>query len=214
MNTEQFGPFANIVAIASALVAVFGVLLLKMLGGLKRWVGLGADSPPFLVAAGSRVLAVALMAVTYITINSTNYRWFGLVAVATGVLGFLAVLKFDRLRKLHVVAIPLVGANGKQMQDEHGELLFRNVVIGSEKELRREAAVALKAARAMHAVTLSKFMSGYGSPVNDPESLWDRDHLVDTASRLTAALMHVVLLAVMTMFLAAFAIEVAGRGEG
>lgn len=214
MDPSQYGPFANVVALGGALVAVFGALLLKMLGGLKRWAWLAADSPPFLVAAGARVLAVALMAVTYVTIDTFNYRWFGAAAVLGGMLGFVSVARFDRLRKLHVVPVPLVGANGASLQDKRGAPLVKNVVIGAEEQLRPEAAAALKAARARGGVSLPKFMSGYGSPVNDPEALWDRDILASIANRLTTSLMHVVLLAVMTVFLAAFVIDVARRSSG
>ncbi len=212
MDPSQYGPFANVVALAAALVAVFGVLLLKMLGGVKRWTWLAADTPPFLVAAGARVLAVALMAVTYVSIDPSNYSWFGAAAVVSGVLGFFSVTRFDRLRKLHVAPVPLVGSDGNQLQDQRGATLVKNVVIGSEEQLRSEAAAALKAARERGGVSLGKFMSGYGSPVNDPEALWDRAVLADIANKLTTSLMHVVLLAVMTVFLAAFVIEVGMKG--
>jgi hypothetical protein len=212
MDASQYGPFVNVVALAGALVAVFGSLLLKMLGGVKRWTWLAADTPPFLVAAGARVLAVALMAVTYVTIDTSNYGWFGVAAVVSGVLGFLSVTRFDRLRKLHVAPVPLVGSNGSQLQDQHGAMLVKNVVIGSEEQLRPEAAAALKVARERGGVSLGQFMSGYGLPVNDPEALWDRTVLAGTANKLTTSLMHVVLLAVMTVFLAAFVIEVGMKG--
>lgn len=214
MDPNEYGPFANIVALAAALVAVFGALLLKMLGGLKRWAWLAADSPPFLVAAGARVLAVALMAITYVTIDTSNYAWFGATAVAGGILGFISVARFDRLRKLHVVPIPLVASDGAPLQDGRGAQLVKNIVIGSEEQLRPEAADALKAARERGGVSLPKFMSGYGSPVNDPEALWDREILARIANKLTTSLMHVVLLAVMTVFLAAFVIDVARKSSG
>lgn len=214
MDPTQYGPFANVVAVAAALVAVFGVLLLKMLGGLKRWTWLAAESAPFLVATGARVLAVALMAATYVTIDPLNYGWFGAAAVLSGVLGFISVIRFDRLRKLHVIHVPLVGPEGGPLQDKRGVPLFTNVVVGSEKQLRSEAAAALKQARERQGVSLRQFMSGYGSPVNDPEALWERDVLAGIAHKLTGSLMHVVLLAVMTVFLSAFVIEIASRSAG
>src|SRR3546814_6845350 len=87
MDLGQYGVFANIVAIACALVATFSVMLLKMLGSFKRWAWLVPETPPFLATAGARILAVAVMATTYISIDATNYRWFGLAAVILGVLG-------------------------------------------------------------------------------------------------------------------------------
>ena len=103
MNLSQYGPFANIVGLAGALVATFSMLLLKMLGSVKRWTWLASGAPPFLVTAAARMLSVALMAVTYVTISKTNYGWFAAAAVLCGVLGFIAIVRFDCLRERHVV---------------------------------------------------------------------------------------------------------------
>jgi hypothetical protein len=216
MDPSQFGPFANIVALAGALVAVFGTLVAQMLGRINRWAWLTSDSPSFLVAAGARVLTVALMAATYVTISPSNYHWFALAAVVIGGLGFVSVARFDRLRRLHVVPISLVAPDGKPLLDARGKPVFSNVVVGSEAQLRPEAVAALAEQRKLRGgVSLLQFMSGYGSQrVNDPEAMWDRGLLADIANKLTTALMYIVLLAVMTVFLAAFVIEVASRGEG
>lgn len=199
----------NVIAIALALIAVFSLLLLKMLGTVTRWTWLTADSPPFLVTAVARVVAVAIMAVTYITINSCNSGWFVLAALIAAVLCLFVITRFDRLRKLHIVPVPFVGPDGEQLQSRLGVPLENNVVIASEKQLRPEAARALKIARLRRdGLSLSKFMSGYGSPVNDPEALWEKQVLVDIANKLTISLMIIMLLAVMTLFWAAFVIEV------
>src|SRR3546814_6967536 len=100
MDLGQYGVFANIVAIACALVATFSVMLLKMLGSFKRWAWLVPETPPFLATAGARILAVAVMATTYISIDATNYRWFGLAAVLLGVLGFVCIIFFDRTKQI------------------------------------------------------------------------------------------------------------------
>jgi hypothetical protein len=199
------------VAIACSLVATFSVLLLKMFGNVKRWAWLTSESPPFLVTGGARVLAVALMAATYVTISSSNYHWFGAAAVASGVLGFLSVARFDRLRKIHVVHVPVVGPHGKQLADQKDRPLYTSVVIGSEQQLLPDAAVALKEARVRRGgISLTQFMSGYGAQsLNDPEALWDRGLLATVSNRLTTTLMYVVLLGVITLFLSAFVIEAA-----
>jgi hypothetical protein len=212
MQADQFGPFANVVALACALVATFSMLLLKMLGGLKRWTWLAGGSPPFLVTAGARMFAVALMAITYVSISATNYRWFGGAAVICGLIGFLCVARFDGLRQRHVVAIPLVAADGTVLKDRQGRDQNASVVIGPESKMRSEAASAFGQARQKGGVSLSKFMSGYGSPVNDPGSIWEHALLARIANRLTTLLMCVLLLAVMTVYLAAFTIE-AARGD-
>lgn len=159
------------------------------------------------------MLAVAIMAATYVTITPANYRWFVAAAVVSGVLGFLSVSRFDRLRKLHVVPIPLVSQDGSPLRDKKGAAQVNNVVIASEDTLRPEAAAALKEARQSRGLSVRQFMAGYGNPVNDPEALWDRGILADISNRLTISLMYVVLLAVLTVFLAAFVIEVANRGR-
>lgn len=213
MNLGQYGPFANVVALGSALVATFSVLLLKMLGGVKRWSWLASGSPPFLVTAGARVVAVALMAVTYVTISKSNYRYFGGAAVLLGLLGFVAIVRFDRLRKLHVVSIPMVGADGKPLLDRKERPLEQNVVVGLESQLREDARVALADARKNKGgLSVRQFMSGYGAQrVNDPEALWDSALLAGLSSSLTTTLMWILLLAVMTLFLSAFVIDAAGR---
>lgn len=213
MDLSKYGPFANVVALALALVATFSVLLLKMLGGVTRWTWLASGSVPFLVTAAARMLAVALMAVTYVTINKSNYLWFGAAAIVAAVFGFAAIIRFDRLRKLHVASIPLVGADGKQLVDKRSRPLEQNVVIGLESDLRKEAKEALANARKTKGgLSLRQFMSGYGAQrVNDPEALWDSQLLVKISSTLTTTLMYIVLFAVMTLFWAAFTIDAAGR---
>jgi hypothetical protein len=210
MDPSKYGPFANVVAVAGALVVTFSVLLLKMLGGVKRWAWLAVDLPPFLLTLGARIVAVALMAVTYVVIDTSNYSWFGAAAVISAVLGFWALQRFDALRRRHVAAVPLVGPDGQQLHDRSGALLFSNVIMGSEVDLRPDAATAFIQARQRRGVSLREFMSGY-TPPNDPEALWDRGLLAEIGSRLATTLMLVLLCAVMTLFLAAFVIEVGGR---
>jgi hypothetical protein len=207
---EKFGPFTNIVAIASALVATFGLLLLKMLGPTKKWAWLASDTPPFLVAAGPRILAVALMAVSYIAITPSNYQWFAVAAVLIGVFGFIIVSRFDRLRKRHVVSIPLVGKRGQQLVDKKKKPVFESVVIGTEAQMRPEAKAALdEARRKKGGLSLIQFMGGYGAQkVNDPGAIWDHDLLADISSKLTTYLMYIVLAAVMALFLGALVIDI------
>jgi hypothetical protein len=186
---------------------------LKMLGGVKRWSWLASGSPPFLVTAGARVVAVALMAVTYVTISHSKSRYFGGAAVLLGLLGFAAIVRFDHLRKLHVVSVPMVSADGKPRLDKEKKPLEQNVVVGLESQLRDEARVALADARKKKGgLSVRQFMSGYGAQrVNDPEALWDSALLAGISSSLTTTLMWILLLAVMTLFLSAFVIDAAGR---
>jgi hypothetical protein len=151
------------------------------------------------------------MALTYVTVDSSNYRWFAGAAVLSGLLGFMCVSRFSRLRKVHVARVPQVAPDGRPLLDERGQPVHTNLVIGSEQDLLPDAAAALKEQRAKRGgLSLRQFMSGYGAQrVNDPEALWDRGLLADIANRLTTTLMYLLLLGVMTLFLAAFVIEVA-----
>src|SRR3546814_4544839 len=124
------------------------------------------------------------MATTYISIDATNYRWFGLAAVILGVLGFVCIIFFDRTKRLHVVEILQVSANGSALLDQDGEPVAKSVVVGREDQLRSEAAAALKTARRRGGVSLKQFMSGYGSPVNDPAALWSENLLASISSRI------------------------------
>jgi hypothetical protein len=201
------------VALACALVATFSILLLKMLGKMKRWTWLTSDAPSFLITGGARMLAVGLMAVTYVTIDRTNFIWFGIVSVLCGSIGFLLVVIFDRLRKQHVLAIPVVTKDGNQQTDAKDRPIYENVVIGLEADLVPQAKADLDAARKQRGgISIGQFMSGYGAnKVNDPESLWDRALLAKLSNKLTMTLMCIVLFAVMAVFLAAFTIEASGR---
>jgi hypothetical protein len=213
MDLGRYGPFANVVAVASALVATFSILILKAIGGVKRWTWLTAGTPSFLVTAAARVLAVALIAITYVTISKANYIWFGAGAVLTGALALGTIIRFDRLRRHHVVAIPLSGPDGQQLRTRwKKQPRFENLVVGLEKDLRPDAEAALAEARKTRGgVSLQKFMSGFGTPVNDPGALWDSTMLADISSRLTTMLVFIVLLSVMALFWAAFAVEVSSR---
>jgi hypothetical protein len=213
VNLSRYGPFVNVVAVASALVATFSMLLLKMFGGVKRWTWLTSGAPPFLVTAGARILAVALMAVTYVTISKSNYGWFAGAASLCGVLGFIAIARFDRLRERHVVQVPMVGADGKPLMDRRKKEVQQNVVVGLEAELRNDAKVALDKAREKRGgLSVRQFMSGFGPQrVNDPEALWDSGLLANIRSTMTITLMGALLLGVMALFLGAFIIEVYNR---
>lgn len=204
---DEYGPFANIAAVALALVALFSMLLLKMVGSVKRWTWLTDNTPSFLVTAGPRALAIALMAAAYLTATKQNQAWFIAAAIVCGLLCALAIAYFDRRRRVHVVGIPQVGADGQPLTDPHGRPVQKNVVIGTERDLRGSAKKHLAKARSKNGgLSLVRFMSGYGS-LNNPEDLWDRDVLARIGSRLTLALSAIVLLAVLTLFLAALAVD-------
>lgn len=206
MSPSDYGPFANVVAVACALVATFSALMLKAFGRIARWTWLAAGSPPFLVTAAPRAVALAVMSATYISIDKSNYHFFAALAMLAGILTFLAVVRFDWLRRIHVVTIPLVGGDGRQV----GEA---NVVIGVEKAMQTEARRALAAARKNNGgLSLSDFMSGFGATrVNDPEAIWDREELERIRSKLMLSLMSALLCGVLALFWSALVVEVFSR---
>lgn len=210
MDMSEYGPFAGILAVAAALVAAFSLLLVKALGRMARWTWLIDDSPPFLVTAGARALAVALIALTYVFINKSNYPAFVIAAVIFGALTFWLIGRFDRLRKVHIFKVPVVQKDGVQAVDGKGNALFKNVVIGTEEEMNREAKAAFaRARRDRGGLSVTDFMSGYGGSVtNNPGAIWTRRQLADISNRLTVTLMGVILCGVMALYLSASVIAV------
>jgi hypothetical protein len=210
---DEYGPFANIAALALALVALFSMLLLKSIGSVKRWTWLVDDSPSFLVTTGPRALTVVLMAIAYLTASESNQTWLIVAAVLCGVLCLVSIAYFDRTRRIHVVAVPLVGPDGAQLTDGRGRPLTENVVIGTEDDLMPVAKKALaKSRKKAGGVSLAGFMSGFGATkVNDPEALWERTLLARIGSRLSLTLTAIVLFAVLSLFLAALILDVSLR---
>ena len=205
----EFGPFANIMAIVAALVAVAGALVIRSLGPLGRWARLVDGTPTFVIAAGPRALTIALIAATYLWGQRLGGELFVGLAGVAATFTYVMIRRFDRLRRSNVVAIPVVGSSGEQARDERGKPQTRLVVIGPHDELTEEAARAYAEARKQRAeLSLVEFMSGFGSPPNDPESLWPRDVLVQVQMSITGRLMQAVVAGSMTLFWAATAIDV------
>jgi hypothetical protein len=205
VDLAKYGPFASLVALASALVALFGLLVVKMLGRVKKWTWLASDSPWFLVTAGARVLAIAIMALIYVTLDRSNYTWFALVGLLFGVLGFVSIFWFERLRKEYVIPVRVVAEGGGQATDRSGRPQVVNIVVGRESDMKQDAKKHFEAAH----TSVEEFLNGYGRDINNPAAVWDRALLARIGSRLTLALMCIVLFAALTLFVAALVIEVA-----
>jgi hypothetical protein len=206
MFTGKYGPFAEIITIAAALVAVFSLLLLKAVGKVSQWTWLIGDAPSFVVTAGARAVAIALIALSFIFIDKTNYGWFGVVAAAFAIVAALLIGRFNHLRMAHICKVPALNANGSQATTFFGSPKYEQLVIGDENNMTQAAAEAYKQARP---VSLCKFMSGYGrNRVNDPEAIWSKVTLARISNAMTMALMGILLCAVMALYLAASSIEV------
>jgi hypothetical protein len=204
--TSKYGPFAETIAIASALVAVFSGLLLQMIGKVSQWTWLIHDSPPFIATAGARIVAVALIALTFVFIDKSNYGWFVGAAVLFAVVGFVLIGRFDLLRKAHLCKVPLLNKDGSQARTLFGSLRYEQLVIGDETNMNEAAAKAYKKAGP---VSPCKFMSGYGqNAVNDPAAIWSMATLAKISNAMTMALMGILLCAVMALYLAASSVEV------
>lgn len=208
---DRFGPFAVVVGVAFALIAVFTAFVPRMLGRLENWTYLASDSPTFLVRGGAQIAAIALIGVTFVFVDKSNYRWFLVPVLVAGVLGLIFVMRFDYLRKVYVVQIPLVGGDGQQLADAKGEPKSKNVVIGDEGNMLEAAKQALVQARVARPVlNIVDFMSGYGGKeVNRPDNLWERQLLAKISNRLTRLIMFIILAAVLALFWAALVVTVA-----
>lgn len=209
MDINEYGPFANVVGIAAALTATFSVLLVRMIGNVKKWTWLADEPPPFFITFGARLVVVALMAITYFTINKSNYLLYGGGAVICACLGLYFLNRFNYLRKLHIVPIPLVAADGQQLRNSKNELQYKNLVIGREEDIKESAKTHFTAASEKRpGLTPVQFMSGYGETPNNPESMWSREVLVRISNKISMSLIYLFLIAVLVLYWAAFAIEV------
>ncbi len=205
---SQYGPFATTAAIAAALVAIFSMLLLKMFGRTSKWTWLTGQDAPFMVTAGARAAAIGAIGLTFLTISKSNYVWFAAGAVVCGVLTLILIAQLESLRRIHVREIPIVGAKGKKTGS-------RQVVIGTEEDMTPEAKKDYaKARKAEGGLSLIEFLAGYGATkMYDPESAWTATILSKVHSRLILHLMGILLLGVLTLYLAASSIEVATRDQ-
>ena len=205
MFGDKYGPFTQTLAIVAILTTVFTGLALKAIGKLSQWTFLVHDSPAFLVAGGARVLAIALIAASFIFIDTTNYHWFLSGAIFLGVLMMVFVAWLDLLRKQHLCKVPQINANGSQAKTFWGKEKFKMVVIGDVTDMKPDASAAYRKL----AISPCKFISGYGqNGVNDAAAIWPMDVLAKNSTRMTTLLMSILLCAALGLFLAASAIEV------
>lgn len=210
MSLEEYGPFGTVVTVALALIATFGLMLVKMFGRAKKWAWIAGEDAPFILTAGSRAVVVGVIAVTYLTINKTNYMWFGCGAILAGVVMALLLARFDRLRKLHVREVPIVAADGSQAKDDKGKLLSKQIVIGTEEDMRPDAKADYAAARKTHGgLSPIEFLAGYGAAkMYDPESCWTASVLSVASNRLTMLVLWIFVGGVLALYLASSAIEI------
>ena len=84
------------------------------------------------------------------------------------------------------------------------------MILGTEDQMTTQARADYRLARGnRHGLSLTDFMAGYGSErLNEPTNLWSREVLARIGNRLTVLLMSSVLLAVITLFLAALIVDV------
>jgi hypothetical protein len=210
MNASQFGPFAAVIAIAAALTASFSLLLLKSIGKVARWTWLIDNTPPFVVTVAARALAVVLIALVFVLIDRNNYLAFILGALIFGILALIFIARFDYLRRVHIVGVPILQQNGGQAVDKKGNALFHNIVIGTEQDIRPEMRTVLADARKGNpGLSLTDFLAGIGiaGKTNNPESLWTKEYLAAVSNRMTMFLMGIVLCAVMALYVAASVVE-------
>ena len=210
MDLHRYGPFADVVSVILALVAMFGMLLIKAFGRVRRWTWLIGDSPPFIVTGGIRALAIVLMAVGYLLVDRYTYLPFLGVAVVLGVASLALIVQFDLQRRIHVIGRPVLAADGSQQQRGRHKTV-ENLVVGTEATMREQAKEDFAAAqRTARGLTLETFLSGYGvNGVYETSAVWDREILARTANRLTLLLMLAFLSGVLALFLAGLCIDIA-----
>src|SRR6185369_16029575 len=161
-------------AVAAALVAVFSLLLVKMVGRVRRWTWLIQDTPSWTITVGVRAAAVAAIALSFLTITIENSLWFSGAALLFGLGCFVLIGRFDLLRRVYTHKVPAIAANGSQLLEPSGKPIFKSVVIGDETNMGPDAKKAWAAtSKTGVRPSLTEFMAGYGTTaVNDPEAIW------------------------------------------
>jgi hypothetical protein len=212
MFGTDYGPFATIVATAAILVALFSTLLLKAVGKVSQWTFLagGPDSSPsFMITAGARALAIALIVLTFIFINKSDYFWFGGGAAVCGLLMIILIGRFDRMRQTHTCKVPELDAGGNVKKGWFGAEKSKMVVIGTESDMKADAAAKYKE---LKRPGLRKFLSGYGTnEVNNPAAIWTEETLAKISSNMNLLVIGILLCGVMALYLSASVIEVHQR---
>jgi hypothetical protein len=85
------------------------------------------------------------------------------------------IARFDRVRKAHICKVPLLDEDGHQKKGWFGSLKWQMVVIGSENDMKQQAAMRYQK---FGAGSLCKFLGGYGqNEVNNPEAIWTKETL-------------------------------------
>ena len=206
MDLGDYGPFASVIAVSAALVASFSLIALKAYGQAKKWTWLIEDAPPFMVTAGARAAAVAVIAAVFVTISISNYKWFMVLALFFGTITFVFISKFDRLRRSHICQIPIIAPDGTQAIDRRGNPLSKAVAIGSIDDMMPAAKSEFEK---MPGISICKFMSGFGvNEVNNPASIWDLRVLAEISNKMTMFLMGIFLSAVLTLYISASVVSV------
>jgi hypothetical protein len=103
--------------IAAVLVTIFSTLLMKAVGKVSQWTFLADDSPAFMVTAGARALAIALIVLAFIFIDKSNYGWFGGAAAICAFLMIVLIGWFDHVRKAHICKVPLLNEEAARKRD-------------------------------------------------------------------------------------------------
>jgi hypothetical protein len=212
-DVQHYGPFGTVIAIAAALAAVFSLLVLKSFGGIQQWVWLTEETPPFVVTVPTRAVAVVLIAGTFVLISRQNASLFLYAAGGFGLIAFVLVAWFDRYRRIHTYAVPLLSGDGQQAFDPHGRPRSRHLAIGLESNMRPNVRKIFEELREEHpALTIEQFLAGFGvSKTNDPNTAWDKALLADVASTMTLTLMTALLCGIMALYIAASVVEVSQR---
>lgn len=208
MLFEKFGPFASVMLVACALFAVFSYLIIKTIGKTQNWTWLIGEKSDVLPRVGAQAGAVAIMALVFITISKENYMWFAGAAAITAAFFIFLLIRFNYLKTIHSVPIPLVGPDGNQLQDKKGELEFKYVLIGTEEDMKDDVKEVYASARKdFVGLSAAEFMAGFGGEPNKPDAIWPLKTLAAINSKLTLLLILIFLLAVLTVYIGASAVD-------
>lgn len=202
---DEYGVFSAIVATAGALVLTFSAMIVNMIGRARKWTWMVAEQSPDIPMLGAKVAGIVILAATYLKAKPSNADWFLGLAAAFAIVAVVAIVRFNGLRKLHVLLIPVVGADGTQQRDARGRLVFEPKLIGKEHDMLKRAKKHFEAAKKERkALTFSGFIAGYGP--YDAEAIWGREYLARLENRFMTLLMTIFLSVSVPLFMVALVI--------
>ena len=201
---DQYGVFSTTVAIAGTLVLTFSAMIVNMLGRATKWTSMIPDSSPTVPILGARVAGIVLLATTYLKASEENYNFFLVVAGLLALFSVVLIYRFHQLREHHVIEVPIVGRDGKQIVSAKGKSESRLILIGREGDMLAHVRGRWEEAQSVRGESLRTFVAGVGP--YDAEAIWGHGYLAKLSTKFMSYLLGIFLSVSVALFIVALVI--------